>query len=118
MHDALLEVEDGRYEEAVPQLRTVLGQEPEMAIAEMQLGIALARLKNPERRCRFCSSPVKRQPDSGMGHYELGLALFDTGDLQGAAPEFAFAVEHAPRWADAHFSLAAVMHESSGCRKR
>jgi Tfp pilus assembly protein PilF len=43
-----------------------------------------------------------------MAHYELGLALFDTGDLQGAAPEFEFAMEHAPRWADAHFSLASV----------
>jgi Tfp pilus assembly protein PilF len=43
-----------------------------------------------------------------MAHYELGLALFDGGDLQAAAPEFAFAVEHAPRWADAHFSLASV----------
>jgi Tfp pilus assembly protein PilF len=43
-----------------------------------------------------------------MAHYELGLALFDTGDLQGAAPEFEFAVQHAPRWADAHFSVAAV----------
>jgi Tfp pilus assembly protein PilF len=53
-------------------------------------------------------SAVKRQPDSGMAHYELGLALFDSGDLNSAAPEFAFAVEHAPRWADAHFSLASV----------
>ncbi len=53
-------------------------------------------------------SAVSKQPDSGMAHYELGLALFDTGDLNAAAPEFAFAVEHAPRWADAHFSLASV----------
>jgi Tfp pilus assembly protein PilF len=43
-----------------------------------------------------------------MGHYELGLALFETGDWKGAAPEFEAAVARAPRWADAHFSLAAV----------
>ena len=51
---------------------------------------------------------VTLQPDNGMGHYELGLALFQTGDWKGAAPEFEAAVARAPRWADAHFSLAAV----------
>jgi hypothetical protein len=29
---------------------------------------------------------VKLLPDNGMGHYELGLALFETGDWNGAAP--------------------------------
>jgi tetratricopeptide (TPR) repeat protein len=43
-----------------------------------------------------------------MGHYELGLALFETGDWKSAAPQFEAAVERAPRWADAHFLLAAV----------
>ncbi len=108
MHDALLEVEDGRYEEAVPHLRSVLAKEPQMSVAQMQLGIALARLKKPGEALPLLRSAVKRQPDSGMAHYELGLALFDTGDLSSAAPEFAFAVEHAPRWADAHFSLGSV----------
>jgi arylsulfatase A-like enzyme/Tfp pilus assembly protein PilF len=108
MHDALLEVEEGQYEQAVPHLQRVLAQEPQMALAEMQLGVAYARLKRNAEALPLLRSALKRQPDSGMGHYELGLALFDTGDLQGAAPEFAFAVQHAPRWADAHFSLASV----------
>jgi arylsulfatase A-like enzyme/thioredoxin-like negative regulator of GroEL len=108
MHDALMEVEDGRYEQAVPHLQRVLAEEPQMAIAEMQLGIAFSRLNEPSEALPLLRSAVKRQPDSGMAHYELGLALFDGGDLQAAAPEFAFAVEHAPRWADAHFSLASV----------
>jgi Tfp pilus assembly protein PilF len=38
----------------------------------------------------------------------LGLALFETGDWKSAAPQFEAAVARAPRWADAHFSLAAV----------
>ena len=108
MHDALLEVEDGRYEDAVPRLKSVLATEPQMTVAQMQLGVALARLKKPVEALPLLRSAVSKQPDSGMAHYELGLALFDTGDLNAAAPEFAFAVEHAPRWADAHFSLASV----------
>jgi len=43
-----------------------------------------------------------------MGHYELGLALFETGDWNAAAPQFEAAVAKAPKWADAQFSLAAV----------
>jgi arylsulfatase A-like enzyme/Tfp pilus assembly protein PilF len=108
MHDALMEVEDGRYEEAVPHLQRVLATEPQMAVAEMQLGIAYSRLKKPAEALPLLSAAVKRQPDSGIAHYEYGLALFDSGDLQSAAPEFATAVSHAPRWADAHFSLASV----------
>ncbi len=49
MHDALLEVEDGRYEDAVPRLKSVLATEPQMTVAQMQLGVALARLKKPAR---------------------------------------------------------------------
>jgi tetratricopeptide (TPR) repeat protein len=108
MHDALMEVEDGRYQEAVPQLQRVLAEEPLMTVAQMQLGIAFARLKKSDQALPLLKSAVARQPDAGMGHYELGLVLFETGDLHGAAPEFEFAVQHAPRWADAHFSLAAV----------
>jgi arylsulfatase A-like enzyme/Tfp pilus assembly protein PilF len=109
MHNALLEVEDGRYEEAVPHLKTVLATEPQMTVAQMQLGVALARLKRPAEALPLLRSAVSKQPDSGMAHYELGLALFDSGNLNSAAPEFAFAVEHAPRWADAHFSVASVL---------
>jgi tetratricopeptide (TPR) repeat protein len=43
-----------------------------------------------------------------MGHYDLGLALYETGDWKAAAPQFEAAVARAPRWADAHFSLASV----------
>ena len=43
-----------------------------------------------------------------MGRYELGLALFETGDWKAAAPQFEAAVAKAPKWADAQFSLAAV----------
>jgi predicted Zn-dependent protease len=36
------------------------------------------------------------------------MALFQTGDLKGAAPEFEAAVGRNPRSADMHFSLASV----------
>jgi len=108
LHDAMLDVEDARYQEAVPQLEKVLAQQPDMPVANMQLGIAEARMKNYDKALTPLQKAVALLPDSGMGHYELGLALFETGDWKSAAPQFEAAVARAPRWADAHFSLAAV----------
>jgi len=108
LHDAMLDVEDAQYQRAVPLLEKVLVEQPEMPIAEMQLGIAQARLKNYDKALPHLRKAVQVLPDSGMGHYELGLALYETGDWKGAAPEFEAAVQKAPRWADAHFSLASV----------
>jgi tetratricopeptide (TPR) repeat protein len=74
----------------------------------MQYGMAQARLKNYAEAIPPLQRASKALPDNGMGRYELGLALFETGDWKGAAPEFEAAVERAPKWADAQFSLAAV----------
>jgi len=108
LHDAMLDVEETRYEEAVPLLERVLKDQPDMAVATMQLGIAQAGLKNYAAALGPLQKAVQMLPDSGLGHYQLGLALFETGDWKGAAPQFEAAVARAPRWADAHFSLAAV----------
>ncbi len=108
LHDAMLDVEETRYEEAVPLLQRVLKDQPDMAVATMQLGIAQAGLKNYAEALAPLQKAVKMLPDSGLGHYQLGLALFETGDWKGAAPQFEAAVARAPRWADAHFSLASV----------
>jgi arylsulfatase A-like enzyme/Flp pilus assembly protein TadD len=108
LHDAMFDVEDARYREAIPLLKRVLAEEPNIAIANMQYGMAQERLKNYAEAIPYLQKGSKLLPDNGMGHYELGLALFETGDWQGAAPQFEAAVARAPRWADAQFSLAAV----------
>jgi arylsulfatase A-like enzyme/Tfp pilus assembly protein PilF len=108
LHDAMFDVEDARYEEAVPLLERVLQQAPDMPAANMQFGMAEARLRNYSKALDPLKKAVELQPDNGMGHYELGLALYETGDWKGAAPEFEAAVARAPRWADAHYSLASV----------
>ncbi|HKS76150.1 MAG TPA: sulfatase-like hydrolase/transferase [Terriglobales bacterium] len=108
LHDAMFEVEDAQYTDAIPKLEQVLKDQPGMAIAEMQLGLAYSRLRTYDKALAHLKNAVKLLPDNGMGHYELGLALFETGDWNAAAPEFEAAVARAPRWADAHFSLASV----------
>ena len=108
LHDAMFDVEDARYEEAVPLLTRVLAEEPNMPVANMQYGVAQARLKNYAEAIPPLQKATQLMVDNGMGHYELGLALFETGDWKGAASQFEAAVARAPKWADAQFSLAAV----------
>jgi choline-sulfatase len=108
LHDAMLDVEDARYQEAVPLLKRVLAEEPNMPVANMQYGMAQARLKNFAAAIPPLQKASQLLPDNGVGRYELGLALFETGDWKGAAPQFEAAVARAPKWADAQFSLAAV----------
>ncbi len=104
----MFDVEDARYEQAIPLLERALAVQPDMPVANLQYGLAQARLSHFDKAIAPLRKAVALQPDNGMGHYELGLALFQTGDWKGAAPEFEAAVARAPRWADAHFSLAAV----------
>ncbi len=108
LHDAMFDVEDARYEEAIPLLKRALAEQPGLPVANMQYGIAQARLKNYAEAIGPLQKAVQLMPDNGMGRYELGLALFETGDWKGAAPQFEAAVARAPKWADAQFSLASV----------
>jgi choline-sulfatase len=108
LHDAMFDVEDARYEEAIPLLKKALAEQPELPVANMQYGIAQARLKNYAEAVGALQKAVGFMPDNGLGRYELGLALFETGDWKAAATHFEAAVEHAPKWADAQFSLASV----------
>ena len=93
----MFDVEDARYEEAIPLLKKALAEQPDLPVANMQYGIAQARLKNYAEA--IPSSPEGDRssiPDNGLGRYELGLALFETGKWKDAAPQFEAAVEQAP----------------------
>jgi predicted Zn-dependent protease len=43
-----------------------------------------------------------------FGQYELGIALYETGDLQGAAQHLAIVAGKMPGWSDARYSLGSV----------
>ena len=108
LHDAMFDVEDAHYEEAIPLLKKALADQPDLPVANMQYGVAQARLRNYAEALGPLKKAIELMPDNGLGRYELGLALFETGDWKAAAPQFEAAVAKAPRWADAQFSLAAV----------
>jgi Tfp pilus assembly protein PilF len=105
LHHALLEVDDGQYQVAVPQLERVLKVEPSLALANQQMGKALNGLERYSEAILWLQKAVELNPQSGTAHFELGAALGATGDWAGSATQLEAAVAHAPESEDLHFFL-------------
>jgi tetratricopeptide (TPR) repeat protein len=108
LHDAVVAVDDGAYQRAIPLLEKVIASEPDMAIAQLHLGVARARQRQYARAIAPLARAVALQPDDMRARYELGLVLYETGDLGGSATHFAAVASRMPGWADARYSLGAV----------
>jgi arylsulfatase A-like enzyme/Flp pilus assembly protein TadD len=108
LHEGMIAVEDGRFSAAIPLLRHVLEESPSITVAEMQLGIALARTRRYPEAIAALRKSAELLPDSTQARYELGLALFETGAWQESAPYFEFVAQKRPKFPDAQYSLAAV----------
>ena len=112
LHDAQLAVEDGKIATIVPLLEKVVATDPQIFIAQLQLGLAYAKQRNNAKAIPALRAATEIQPDTAMAHYELGLVLYRSGDLKTSAAHFEIAANLMPKWADAHFSLASVWARS------
>jgi arylsulfatase A-like enzyme/Tfp pilus assembly protein PilF len=108
LHEGMIAVEDGRFQEAIPMLQHVLDDSPKIPAAQMQLGVALRRVRRYPEAIAALRKAVALQPDSTPSQYELGLALYDSGAWKESAPYFEFVAKKRPKWPDAQFSLASV----------
>jgi len=86
----------------------VVASEPNIPIAQLNLGVARARQRQYARAVAPLRRAVEMQPAGMRGHYELGIALYETGDLEAAARELAIVATAMPEWADARYSLGSV----------
>jgi arylsulfatase A-like enzyme/Tfp pilus assembly protein PilF len=106
LHEALLEMEDDRYRDAIPKLEQVLNEEPDMALANLQLGRAWSSLERYDKALPWLRKAAELTPESGRAHFELGMALAETDDWAGAASQLESAVVHVPDSDEMHFDLA------------
>jgi arylsulfatase A-like enzyme/Tfp pilus assembly protein PilF len=113
LYDALVDVEQERYQEAVPILEQVLKQEPNTPIAFLQLGRAYMSLKEYQKAETPLRSLVEKKPDDAFARYELGCALVKTGNWDEALPHFEAAVSQMTGSAMMHFYLALVYQRIS-----
>jgi tetratricopeptide (TPR) repeat protein len=108
LHHAVVAVEDGAFQKAVPLLEQVTASEPDIPLAQLQLGIARIRLKQYARAIAPLTKVVSLEPDQLFGHYELGVALYETGDFHASARHLAIVAAKMPEWTDARYSLGSV----------
>jgi choline-sulfatase len=108
LHAAILALESGDAARAEGLLERVVATDPQIPMAQLQLGIARARGRKFAAAIPALRQAITLQPDAVMAHYEMGVALFETGDLKTAAGHFEIVVAKMPKFADAHFSLASI----------
>jgi len=106
LHRALLAVDEERFSDAVPQLEEVLKEQPDLALANLDLGRAFNGLDKYAQALPWLQKAVELNPQSGRAHFELGVALGETGDWAGSVVQLESAVSKAPDSDDLHFYLA------------
>ena len=109
LHDAIVAVENDQIDRALPLLEKVVASDPQIHVAQFQLGVAQARRRQYPAAVSHLTRAIELQPDAMMAHYELGLALFETGDWKKAAGHFEIVASRMPKWADARFSYGSVL---------
>jgi arylsulfatase A-like enzyme/Tfp pilus assembly protein PilF len=108
MQAAMNALENERHDQVIPILEKVISTDPQIFIAQFQLGTAYTRQREYAKAVAPLRKATELLPDTGMAHYELGLALYHSGDLKTSAAHFEIAADLMPGWSDAHFSLASV----------
>jgi tetratricopeptide (TPR) repeat protein len=105
---ALLDLEDGKPEKALPIFRQVLGTQPNTYLAQYGAGTALAQLQQYSDAIGYLRKAIALQPDSAWAHYEMGVSLMKTGDFKTAAVHLEIASGRLPAFAGLHSTLADV----------
>jgi arylsulfatase A-like enzyme/Tfp pilus assembly protein PilF len=105
LHRGLLEMDNESYRKAIPHLQGVLKEEPNLALANLELGRALNGVGDYSEALPYLRQAVKLSPDSGRSHFELGVSLGETGDWAGSAEQLELAVARVPDSDDLRFYL-------------
>jgi len=113
LYEAMVQTENGRYQEAVPSLEEVVKQEHHALSAYLLLGRAYVSLKEYQKAIAPLQHVVQTTPDNSLARYELGCALVKTGRWNEAAPQFEAAVSEMNSSAMMHFYLALVYQQTS-----
>jgi tetratricopeptide (TPR) repeat protein len=96
--------------EAIPLLRAARRRYPSDFWINLDLANALSKAKQTEEAVGYCLAAVSLRPEAAAAHYNLGLALHDKGDLNGAIAEYHKAIDINPKDANAHNNLGNALY--------
>ena len=110
---AMLELDDGKPEKAIPPLRQVLAAQPSTYLAQFGMGSAMVQQGQYAEAIGYLHKAIELQPDSAFAHYMMGLSLMKTGDFKASAIHLEIASGRLPAFSAAH-SLLADVYEHLG----
>jgi arylsulfatase A-like enzyme len=105
---ALLELDDGKPEKAIPLLREVLATRPAFYLAQYGMGFAMVQQGQFPEAIGYLHKAIELQPDSAFAHYAMGLSLMKTGDFKTSAIHLEIASGRLPAFSAMHTMLAEV----------
>ncbi len=110
-HDAvaMLYLQDGRPQEAVPHFRASLRLNSDSAPTHYNLGLALSMLRQYPDATREYETAVRIDPNHAEAHNNLGAMLHVAGRLDEAASHYRRAFELRPENAEAHSNLGRLL---------
>jgi arylsulfatase A-like enzyme len=104
--NALLALDDGKPDKAIPIFRQVLAAQPNIYLAQYGLGAALAQQQQYSEAIGHLHKAIELHADSAFAHYEMGQSLIKTGDFKTAAMHLEIAASRLPEFAALHSALA------------
>jgi predicted Zn-dependent protease len=105
---AMLELDDGKPEKAIPMLRQVLAVQPAVYLAQYGVGVALVQQAQYAEAIGFLHKAIELQPDSAWAHYAMGLSLMKTGDFKASVVHLEIASGRLPEFSALHSMLIEV----------
>jgi arylsulfatase A-like enzyme len=119
---AMLELDDGKPDKAIPPLRQVLATQPSTYLAQYGMGFAMVQQGQYAEAIGYLHKAIELQPDSAFAHYTMGLSLMKTGDFKASAIHLEIASGRLPAFSAAHSMLADVYEHlgrsQDGARER
>jgi len=102
-------VEDGKLEEALPQLRMALQLDPAYADAHNNLGRALAARRNYKEAESHYAEALRLNPNFAEAQNNFGVALAAQGRFEEAMAHYADALHLKPEYADAQNNVGVAL---------
>ena len=101
--------DQGRYEEAAEEFRRAQLANPENPTLGTNRGLALLNAGRVTAAREVLSQVVQRFPDYPGGHFNLAVAMSQTGDLAGAVQHLRIAIRLDPGSTEAYDALASIL---------
>lgn len=108
---AILDLEDGKPEKAIPALRQVIAMQPTIYLAQYGMGAALMQQQQYAEAIAYLHKAIELQPDSAWAHYGMGVSLMKTGDFKTSAVHLEIASGRLPGSSVVHSALAEVYED-------